>query len=54
MSFSPSVERWEILLPSLDIVHGHSVQGEVTTSDDHSVRIRDGTGIAVINTVKTE
>ena len=49
MSLSPGVERREIQLPSPDVVHGHSVQGEVTTRDDHSVLVRDGAGIAGIN-----
>ena len=48
---SPGVETREILLPSLFTVHGHYVEVIVTTRDHHcvSVRIRDGTGRAVIN-----
>ena len=53
MVVSPYVETREILLPSLDTVHGHCGVGLKTTRDHHSVRVgvRDGTGIAVINNV---
>ena len=49
MVFSPGVETREILLPSLDTVHGHCVAGVPTTRYHHcvSVRVRDGAGIAV-------
>ena len=50
---SPGVETWEILLPSMDTVHGHCSEGVATTGDHHcvSVRVRDGTGFTVINNV---
>ena len=45
------------MLPPLDTVDGHSVQGMVhgvfTTCYYHRVLVRDGTGPAVINIVKT-
>ena len=52
MLLSPVVERREILLPSLDIVHGHFVSGFDPTSYDHVVTVdlvRDSAGFAVIN-----
>ena len=53
MEVSTYVETREILLPSLDTVHGHCGQGVFTTRDHYgvSVWVRDGTGPAVINTV---
>ena len=46
-------ETREILLPSLDTVHGHCGVGAITPCDHHSVRVRvrDGAGIAVIITM---
>ena len=51
MEFSPGVETWEILLPSLYSVHGHLSFGPATTCDYHcvSVRVRDATGFTVIS-----
>ena len=49
MILSPYVETREILLPSLDIVYGHSGAGANTTSDDHCVSVRDSAGMAIIN-----
>ena len=47
---SASVQRRQILLPSVDIVGGHSVQSEDAPSYYHCVHIRDGAGTAVIIT----
>ena len=46
---SPGVEWREILLPSPDIVDGHSVSGVRPTRYYHCVTVGDGTGTAVIN-----
>ena len=47
------METREILLPSLDTVHGDCGAGELTPRDHHcvSVRVRDGAGFAVTNIV---
>ena len=50
---SSNVETREILLPSLDIVYGHSGAGARTTRDDHCVSVRDSAGMAVINLIIT-
>ena len=48
---SSNVETREILLPSLDIVYGHSGAGARTPRDDHCVSVRDSAGMAVINNI---
>ena len=49
MPVSPIVERREILLPSPDIVDGHSVSGVRPTRYYHCVTVGDGTRPPVIN-----
>ena len=53
MFVSLYVDTREILLPTLDIVHGHCGVGVNTTGDHHSVRVgvRDGAGLAAKNNV---
>ena len=49
MPLSPCVEGREFLLPSPDIVDGHSALGVHPTRYYHCVTVGDGTGIAGIN-----
>ena len=52
MTTSSCVKRWQIPLPSLNSVDGHSVAGVGASSYYDGVLVRDGAGTAEKNTVK--